>query len=171
MSWFKRRVEEHLDYRRGVKDFEREERLKRQDRLSSYSEGTTSRANVRHIYSKVYGVTRENEDGSSRQRIILGCSPGEELAIEPEPDNPVDENALKIVRRNGEQIGYVKAELASELRHKLRDGWVISTYAKNITGGRERDESLGLNIVFILAEPGSTLKEINRYYRSIRYDD
>jgi len=47
-----------------------------------------------HFYSKAKGVSHSNSDGTSRQEIIRTCRIGELLELVPEPDNPVDENAL-----------------------------------------------------------------------------
>jgi hypothetical protein len=60
----------------------------------------------RIFYSQVHGIRHKNDDGTSRQRIIEACHEGEELVLVPEPDNRFDPGAIKICRRNGEQLGY-----------------------------------------------------------------
>ena len=57
---------------------------------------------VSQFFSKVAGVSYRNEDGSSRQSIIRRCHIGERLLLKPEPDNPVDPNAVRVLRQNGE---------------------------------------------------------------------
>ena len=71
---------------------------------------------------QVHGIFHENADGTRRQKIIRDCSEGEELQLVPEPDNPVDPDAVKICRMNGEQIGYWPAE-DGEMIEQLRRGW------------------------------------------------
>ncbi len=105
------------------------------------------------IRSKVVGVTFDNPDGTSRQAIIerFGAA-GMDLEIRPEPDNPHDENALGVwVRKGGHfgsrtlQIGYVRSELADELRESLEKGCEISARILEVTGGG-RGKNLGVNI-------------------------
>jgi hypothetical protein len=58
------------------------------------------------FFAKVHGVSFKNDDGSSRQEIISRCKVGEELDIIPEPTNRHDRGAMKVCRKNGEQLGY-----------------------------------------------------------------
>jgi hypothetical protein len=58
------------------------------------------------FFAKVHGVSFKNDDGSSRQKIISRCKVGEELEIIPEPTNRHDHGAMKVCRKNGEQLGY-----------------------------------------------------------------
>ena len=58
------------------------------------------------FFAKVHGVSFKNDDGSSRQKIISQCKVGEELDIIPEPTNRHDPGAMKVCRKNGEQLGY-----------------------------------------------------------------
>src|SRR5882724_4895755 len=48
--------------------------------------------------SKVAGVSHENRDGSSRQRILRHCTAPESLRLVAEPDNPVDPKAIAVLR-------------------------------------------------------------------------
>ena len=58
------------------------------------------------FFAKVHGVSYKHDDGSSRQKIISRCKVGEELDIIPEPTNRHDPGAMKVCRKNGEQLGY-----------------------------------------------------------------
>ena len=64
----------------------------------------------------VAGVSYDNDDGSSRQTIISRCKPGETLMLIREPDNKFDAGAIKVTRRNGQQIGYVPAHICAQRR-------------------------------------------------------
>lgn len=91
------------------------------------------------IYTKIAGVTHKNEEGRSIQRILKDLADYDpdslELTLEREPDNPYDENAIKVYCE-GEHIGYIKAELAKKLAD-LVDNGVVSGAVSEITGGTE----------------------------------
>jgi hypothetical protein len=58
-------------------------------------------------YSKVAGVTHPNADGSDRQYFVSRCCAGERISLVREPDNPHDRFAVKVIRRDGKQLGYL----------------------------------------------------------------
>ncbi len=73
------------------------------------------------IKTKVVGVTFEtNLAGINRQQVISEfCEDGGKIYLLPEPENPVDENAILVLVDDGEggyfDIGCLKAELAAEI--------------------------------------------------------
>jgi len=72
----------------------------------------------RHFTAQVHGIEHRNDDGSSRQAIIRRCAVGEQLSLVPDPGNKYDPDAIAIVRKNGEQLGYWSggdARMADEL--------------------------------------------------------
>ena len=85
-------------------------------------------APVRQFYSQVHGITHRNADGTSRQKIISKCRLGETLDLVLEPTNRHDPDAIRICRRNGEQLGYWSGsdgEMAEDLRAGKRFHVVI----------------------------------------------
>lgn len=64
--------------------------------------------------TKIVGVVHKNNDGTSRQEILKKCKRGEKLTLIHEPI-PQDENAVKVCRENGEQIGWLSQILAAEI--------------------------------------------------------
>jgi hypothetical protein len=50
---------------------------------------------------------------------IAGLQPGDELAIEPDPANPVDRLAIRVLEGGGGEIGYLPNTLVEDL-HELR---------------------------------------------------
>lgn len=79
-------------------------------------------AQWRTFYTKVAGVSFDNSDGSSRQAIVRSCRSGEPVRLIREPDNPHDEFAVMVVRRRGEQMGYLPSEVAG---NRQGIGWCV----------------------------------------------
>ena len=75
-----------------------------------------------HFFGHVAGERHRNEDGSDRQAIIRRCRVGELLVLEHEPDNPHDINTIRVLRQNGEQIGYLEREFAGEVVSRSAKG-------------------------------------------------
>lgn len=78
---------------------------------------------LRHFHLQVHGIYHRNKDRSSRQKIIRSCGVGDILQFVPEPDNPVDPDAIMVCRENGDQLGYVDAGNAARLSVDLDHGW------------------------------------------------
>ena len=92
-------------------------------------------ASKRSFHTKVVGVTFQNDDGSSRQRILKRCRKGEHLVLVNTPI-PEDRNAVAVRRAStGEQLGYLSRELAAEIAPKLRRGVRITAEIASLTGG------------------------------------
>jgi hypothetical protein len=66
------------------------------------------------------GVTEQNADGVHRQKILRACTVGEELKLEAGSNNRDDAEFLKILRKSGEQLGYVTPH--TEVADKLAEG-------------------------------------------------
>lgn len=76
----------------------------------------------RVFYMQVHGITHKNDDGTSRQQIIKRCRDGEEVLLVREPENRFDSGAIKICRKNGEQLGYWPAD-GGRTASDLARGW------------------------------------------------
>lgn len=75
---------------------------------------------------KIKGIAHLNRlDGSDRQDIIRRAVLGEPVYLILEPDNPVDPNAVMIVRASGEALGYLSARFVETLAPVLREGAVF----------------------------------------------
>ena len=102
------------------------------------------------FFTKIAGVTFRNPDGSSRQRIIKECRVGEALLLIREPDNPIDKFAVKVVRGNGQQLGYLGRNIAREgdrsgIAYRMDRGDKYLCRISDITGGGA-GLSYGVNI-------------------------
>lgn len=100
------------------------------------------------FFSKVVGVTFNNEDGSSRQKYISGLKAGDELTFRPVAIEGHPE-AVGVFTTDGKQLGHLTAELAGELRNKYPTHPISATVAQ-VTGGGDR--SYGCNIHIIIYE-------------------
>jgi HIRAN domain len=70
---------------------------------------------VRHFFASVAGESYPNDDGSDRQTPIASCRVDEPLILDAEPDNPEDENAIRVLRLDGKQISYIERDMAARL--------------------------------------------------------
>lgn len=93
------------------------------------------------IDTKVAGVSFPNEDGTSRQRILRKCSPGESLLLIRDPKNEYDCYAVKVCkrswfRRSPRQIGFLCAWLAETIAPLMDSGVPVqATVEKILEGG------------------------------------
>ena len=119
-----------------------------------------------HFFTKVVGVTFKNRNGSDRQSLIRKClkgQRGEEVELFNEEDNPFDPNAIAVKRANGDQLGYLNADLASEIRTRLSNGF---RYSAHIVGIRGYD-ILGVNLLILVATPGATDQQAQQYMNDV----
>lgn len=106
-------------------------------------------------------VTRKNDNGTSRQKIIGKCKPGEALLASHEADNQHSDTAVKICRANGDQVGYLFDDLGAEIVGKWSEGYRFSFHVASVTG---RDKgTLGLNFLVIQAEKGVADSIVREY--------
>lgn len=73
------------------------------------------------------------DDGMEDERIYKYHFPAMHSELVPEPDNPHDPNAIKVLV-NGVHIGYVKAGSCSHVKNLLASG-KVSSYGVDIVGG------------------------------------
>jgi len=118
---------------------------------------------VQHFRTAVAGVAHNNRDGTSRQEIISRCSVGERLRVKHEKDNPVDPNAVALLRQNGEQVGYLKADLAAEIVQKGAQGWRYAAVIQQIDGGETESQPRGAVVALVAVHP-TTTKDVALQY-------
>ena len=98
--------------------------------------------------TKVVGVSKDNQDGSSRQEIIQReVAEDDKLQLEAEPENPYDANAIKVLSKNGNQIGYLSKEMAETILSALINETEIHVTAKWVNG--EKMLGVGLRIELV----------------------
>lgn len=120
---------------------------------------------VKHYETQVAGGSFVNKDGSSRQKIIHECGPGEKLRLEHEQGNRHDKHATKILRTNGQQVGYVPKETAGEIYDSFfKDSECRLIGIVRNTQPYENDPTrLHLNILILVVLEQTTPAEIKCY--------
>lgn len=106
----------------------------------------------------VHGESMHNLDGTSRQLIIAGLSPGDPVQLVREPGNPHDQNAVRVDSPKG-CIGYIARDEAMLLAPALDAGRLGAVTIKDILGGDSGRPSRG---VWLLADIAPVNKPIGR---------
>jgi hypothetical protein len=95
-----------------------------------------------YFFTKVVGVTFRN-----RQEALATCAPGQWLKLVPEPDNPVDPLAVMVTTWDGQQLGYLNAEMAPRYRGALLNRTrSYRVMVAEVTGGGWPRKPRGMNI-------------------------
>jgi hypothetical protein len=89
--------------------------------------------NVIELSLHVVGADHPNRGGGNRRFEILLCRPGEPVMLVPEPRNPVDPNAIKVLSARGVQIGYLTADRAAWIGGMLRGGRAVAAVFQQAT--------------------------------------
>ena len=98
--------------------------------------------------TKVVGVSKDNEDGTSRQAIIREeVAEEDKLQLEAEPTNAYDANAVKVLSKYGNQIGYLNREIAEKVKPTLTNETEIHVTARWVNG--EKMMGVGLRIELV----------------------
>lgn len=104
---------------------------------------------------RVNGVTFEE-----RQDILKRMSTGNVLEFEPEPDNPHDENAIKVMWKD-EHVGYLPRKQAMVVQDCIVElcGEVVAIVGDTEEG--EQEKNLGIRFVFRRKESVSKKQIVN----------
>ncbi|KXX67256.1 HIRAN domain-containing protein [Flammeovirga sp. SJP92] len=88
--------------------------------------------------TKVAGTKYENEDtGVNRQDIIKKSKEGELLMLIPDELNRFDSSAIKVVKLNDEQIGFLDMDISVEIKSRLKSQSLVE--AKILKIYKEKD--------------------------------
>ncbi|MFC2053486.1 HIRAN domain-containing protein [Chloroflexota bacterium] len=98
------------------------------------------------IETTVVGVTFEG-----RQAVVAKLQVCEEILCRREPANPYDDNAIKVERLDGDQIGYINRFLAADLAPIFdAHGRPVTGTVTRITGSLFAGCRLGVWIIFTM---------------------
>lgn len=95
-----------------------------------------------YFYTKIVGVSFEG-----RQELLKGLEIGEVLDLQRQPENQHDKNAIAILKKDGTQLGFLKAKLAKDLARYMDNGWEYSCTVTEVTGLDNDGNNLGVNII------------------------
>ncbi len=135
-----KKTPEQIEFNRKVKEHQKNIAVEWK-RSETSSVQVTRQAGTRQLHSYVAGTRFNNEDGTSRQRIINRLSPGDELRMIPYLYQ--GETAIYMVSDFG-TVGNLPKDLAEEFTYKLQRGQVHSVVIDRIT------EKEGINYLDIV---------------------
>lgn len=119
---------------------------------------------MNHFFAHVAGESFRSADGSDRQAIIPRCRVGDLLMLKPEPDNPHDINAIRVLRQNGEQMGYLQREFAGQVMSRSARGYGFHALVAGV--GRESRRGLyGMALLIVVENDGASDDEVAAYGR------
>ena len=117
------------------------------------------------MHTKLVGVTYPNSDGTSRQQILKRMRREEceyeAVYLEPEPDNPYDKNAVKVLNIKGEQIGYLSSDLAKDITERISEGEEFFAVITSFTGDEDDKPTVGCNIQITSKRKGNAVSEVS----------
>lgn len=105
---------------------------------------------AKHFFSNIAGVSQD----PNRQQAVGAVVPGEWLSLRPEPDNAYDENAIALYRQNGQQLGYLSADVATDVSELIDWGYTFHVMAVAVTGHDKA--TLGCNIQIFARSGGES---------------
>jgi len=100
---------------------------------------------IRKKIFDVVGEAQTNDDGTPRQEIIFKCEPGDIVSLVREPNNPYDENAIRIDWKH-KTVGYIQKLDAAKLSPILDDGRKHKAIIHKLKGGIRSYENYGIEI-------------------------
>ena len=112
-------------------------------------------------------MTRENDNGSSRQSVIKKCRVGEHLDLLHDRKNRYDKNAIKVCRTNGSQLGFLDSDLAGDIAEETKAGYFFTAYVSSLTGGTIRKPNRGCNILVVRFEESIPADVVTAYAESV----
>lgn len=121
---------------------------------------------LEHFFGNVAGESHYNADGTDRQDIIPRCRVGEPLILAHEPDHPHDINAIRVLRANGQQIGYLERELAGQVVSRSAKGTKFHAAIAGI-GRPQRSAPYGVALLIIVDNDDGSAAEIAQYARAV----
>jgi hypothetical protein len=77
---------------------------------------------IKSLSLLVVGADYPNKRGPGRRFEIAMCRPGDPVHLVPEPNNPADQRAIKVVSERDVQMGYLAAERAYLIGRKVAEG-------------------------------------------------
>lgn len=113
------------------------------------------------------GVSHSNDDGSSRQKALKKCRVPELLRLEHDEDNAHDDFAVRVLRANGDQLGYLRSRHGEEVVGNSERGCKYAAIITDLTGGTQGKPTRGANIAVVWADPGVSKRGVDAYVQEL----
>ena len=130
-----------------------------------------SLADAESFFTKIVGVSFEG-----RQNTVATLEPEEELSLVRDRENPYDSQAIQVVRSSGEQVGFIRKQIAGVLAPLMDSGVVYKARVMQVTG--DAKTSRGANIIVERISDENTvdaaaeeIAKIRRSYAECSYSD
>lgn len=125
-------------------------------------------ARVRHFFAPVVGLPYPNADGTSRREAVRGLRRRERVRLVHRPDNPVDANAVAVLRPADErQLGYLPAAVAKDAVTAARQGTRYVAMVSEVTGGDGDNliyvQPVRARLLVLVLEGGAKKHDARRY--------
>jgi hypothetical protein len=128
----------------------------------------SSAGEVRHFYAPVVGLPYPNPDGTSRREAVRGLRQWERVHLVHRPDNPVDRNAVAVLRAaDGRQLGFLPAALAADVVEAARGGTRYLAVVSEVTGAGDELVSVApvrARVLVLVLGAGATTAQARRYF-------
>lgn len=102
-----------------------------------------------HYIIRVAGVSYQNDDGSSRQKILAHCKVPEMLQLVRQPNHRHDTNAIQVRRENGEMLGFIPRDEARLMASELDKGRRYVAVLTTLDGGYGRKPKRGAGVLIV----------------------
>lgn len=96
-----------------------------------------------HYIIRVAGVSHQNDDGTSRQEILARCRVPEILELRRQPNHRHDRNAIQVLRKNGEMLGFIPRDEAAVMAPELDNGRRYIALLATLDGGEQAEAVSG----------------------------
>ena len=115
---------------------------------------------LRHFFAPVVGLPYPNSDGTSRREAVRGLRRWERVRLAHRPDNPVDCNAVAVLRQGDDrQLGYLPAVLAAAVVSAARSGTRYLAVVREVRGVGEDllgIASVRVSLLVLVLEAGAS---------------
>jgi hypothetical protein len=121
---------------------------------------------IEHFFEEVRGITKDNRDRTSRQKIIRDYI-GKYSPLLFEPDENSEESAIKVTTRDGRQVGYLLRSLAKDIVKLKARGYRYSALADEILEWEpfEGHTHFGISALVLEVPPNAPDEQIREYAR------
>ncbi len=123
------------------------------------------------FYTKIVGVSFEG-----RQNTVATLKPEEELNLVRDRENPYDPQAIQVVRSTGEQVGFIRKQIAGVLAPLMDSGVTYKARVMQVTGDAKTSRGANIIVERISAdgcddEEAKEIARIRKSFSEIPYDE